>query len=34
MQKKMWAKVTKSKVSKNETEKLYKKLMQKDIDAL
>ena len=30
----MWAKVTKSKVSKNETEKLYKKLMQKDIDAL
>ena len=34
MQKKIWTKVTKSKVSKNEAEKLYKKLIQKDIDAL
>ena len=30
MQKKFWTKITKSKVSKNEAEKLYEKLIQKD----
>ena len=31
--KKFWTKITKSKISKNETEKLYKELIQKDFDA-
>ena len=34
MKKKIWTKITKSKVSKNEAKKLYKELIQKDIDAL
>ena len=33
-EKKIWTKITKSKVSKNEAKKLYKELIQKDIDAL
>ena len=34
MQKKIWTKITKSKVSKNDAKRLYKELIQKDIDAL
>ena len=33
-EKKFWAKVTTSKTSRNEAKKLYKELIQKDIDAL
>ena len=32
--KKIWAKVTTNKISKNEAKKLYKELIQKDIDTL
>ena len=32
--KKVWTKITKSEISKNEAEKLYKELIQKDFDAL
>ena len=31
---KVWSKITKSKISRNEAKKLYKELIQKDIDAL
>ena len=34
MQKKIWTRVTTSKISKNEAKKLYKELIQKDIDSL
>ena len=34
MQKKSWTKITKRKISKNEAKKLYKELIQKDIDRL
>ena len=34
MQKKIWTRVTTSKISKNEAKKLYKELIQKDIDVL
>ena len=34
MQKKNWTRVTTSKISKNEAKKLYKELIQKDIDVL
>ena len=34
MQKKIWTRVTTSKISKNEAKKLYKELIQKYIDVL
>ena len=34
MQKKIWTRVTTSKISKNEAKKLHKELIQKDIDVL